>query len=268
MIRLRILTALVLVAVLIGGIVLLPPMLLVAALGVVFLGGFWEWAGFLGIARSARRLPLVLAGAGAMVALYALVLNGDYSPLPILLLASLWWLAAFVWVLVYPTAVPRPLIVVAAFLVVVSAWLAVAVLLLRPDDGAFWLLAVFVLVWAADTGAYFTGRAFGRHKLAPAVSPGKTWEGVAGGLLLALVVAALIAWYRELPTLAFMGLALLSVAASIVGDLTVSIFKRNAGLKDSGQVFPGHGGILDRLDSICAAAPVLTLGLALPGLIY
>ena len=128
-----------------------------------------------------------------------------------------------------------------------------------------WLLFVFVLVWAADTGAFFAGRRFGRHKLSPEVSPGKTWEGVAGGLALALAVSAAAAVPLNAPMPVFLALCALAAAASVVGDLTVSLFKRGAGLKDSGRIFPGHGGILDRIDSLCAAAPVLILGLALAG---
>jgi phosphatidate cytidylyltransferase len=262
----RVITAVVLAAGLIGGIAFLPAPVLVAGLALVFLGGYWEWAGLLGYPRGPRRLPMVLAGALAMAGVYAFVIAAGHSAIPFLLVAAVWWLCAFAWVLAYPTPVPRVVIVGAAFFVLLLAWLALTTLLLRVPDGGSWLLAAFVLVWAADTGAYFVGRRFGRHKLAPAVSPGKTWEGVAGGMALALVAAVFIAMALKVRPVPFMALALLVAAVSVVGDLTVSLFKRNAGIKDSGRLFPGHGGILDRLDSVCAAAPLLALGISLPEL--
>ncbi|MDX1496662.1 MAG: phosphatidate cytidylyltransferase, partial [Salinisphaeraceae bacterium] len=129
------------------------------------------------------------------------------------------------------------------------------------------LLGLLVIIWAADTGAYFAGRAFGKNKLAPKVSPGKTWEGVAGGLACSALMAWLGGWYVfQLAGLAAAGFVVLGLAVagiSVVGDLSESMFKRHAGVKDSGQIFPGHGGMLDRLDSLTAAAPCYLLGLLL-----
>jgi len=124
-----------------------------------------------------------------------------------------------------------------------------------------------VLVWAADVGAYFVGKRFGVRKLAPAVSPGKTWAGVGGGVVLALLVAAVGANLFELPVISFLVLCLYAALISVVGDLTVSMFKRGQGLKDSGRLLPGHGGLLDRIDSLLAASPVLVLGLIHLGVI-
>ena len=123
------------------------------------------------------------------------------------------------------------------------------------------MLFLLLLVWAADIGAFFAGRSFGRLKLAPQVSPAKTWEGVLGGLGAAALVAAAGAWWFDLPRVAFLSLCLAVALISVVGDLTESMFKRYAGLKDSGSVFPGHGGVLDRIDSVTAAAPLFLLGL-------
>ncbi len=263
MIKERLVTAVVLAAVLIGAIFLLEGDAFAAAMGLLFLGGVWEWAGFFGYPRGPRRLPLVALGALLMAGLYWWVGPGGGSPLPVFIAAAAWCAAAFVWILIYPTRIPRWAIYASAFLVTLPAWLALWQL--RIDLGPWWVLFAFVLVWAADTGAYFAGRAFGRHKLAPAVSPGKTWEGVAGGLLLALAVSGLAATALGARLPAFLGLAVVVIAASVVGDLTVSLFKRGAGVKDSGQIFPGHGGILDRIDSLCAAGPLLVLGLGWPG---
>lgn len=265
MMRQRLVTAVVLAVILVAAIFLLPASALAAVLGVFFLGGIWEWAGFFGYSRGPRRLPLVALGAVAMVAVYWWVGERGGSPIPILATAAVWWLVAFAWVLIYPTRIPRWSIFVTAFLVVVPAWLALWQLRVGPEFGPWWVLFAFVIVWAADTGAYFAGRALGRHKLAPSVSPGKTWEGAIGGMLLALGVAALAAGPLGAPMPQFVLLCAVVTAVSVVGDLTVSLFKRGAGVKDSGQIFPGHGGILDRIDSLCAAAPLLLLGLTTIG---
>ena len=131
--------------------------------------------------------------------------------------------------------------------------------------GVHWLLFVLFLVWAADSGAYFAGRRFGRHRLAPQVSPGKSWEGAAGGLLLAGMLAAGAARAFGRPVLGFTLVCVLVAGFSIVGDLNESMLKRFAGLKDSGRIIPGHGGIMDRIDSLTAAAPLLLLGTSLLG---
>jgi phosphatidate cytidylyltransferase len=121
-----------------------------------------------------------------------------------------------------------------------------------------------LLVWVADSGAYFAGRALGKRKLAPRVSPGKTWAGFWGGLIACAALALCVAWWRPPSALLiWLALAVVVAAYSVVGDLTESLGKRFAGLKDSGTLIPGHGGVLDRFDSLLAAAPVLALGLQL-----
>ena len=129
------------------------------------------------------------------------------------------------------------------------------------------VLYLLLLVWAADIGAYFAGKRFGRLKLAPRVSPNKTWEGLLGGVGGALVVAAAGAFVFRLPPVPFIALGLALVMASIVGDLTESLFKRQAGLKDSGTLLPGHGGVLDRIDSLTSSVPFFVLGLGWLGVL-
>jgi phosphatidate cytidylyltransferase len=142
--------------------------------------------------------------------------------------------------------------------------LFVALASLYATGPAYLLFALFV-VWGADVGAYFAGRRFGRVKLAPSISPGKTWEGVIGGLLTVAVVASVFAASLGLEPGLIVPFSMAAAALSVVGDLTVSMFKRTAGLKDSGKLFPGHGGILDRIDSVSAAAPLIAIGLTVAG---
>lgn len=186
----------------------------------------------------------------------------------------LWWLLMVRWILVYPGGrdagdLPRWLMA-GAGLVVIPGTIAAVCLLHGAPEGPLRLLFAFFLIWAADVGAYFAGRAFGRHKLAPNVSPGKTWEGVWGGLLLALAIAGIAGiWLFELRGAAWLPFLLLSAGAvlfSIIGDLGESLIKRQAGAKDSGTLLPGHGGVLDRVDSILAALPALAIGLYWLGL--
>ena len=146
----------------------------------------------------------------------------------------------------------------------VSTWLALVVLHSRPDQGPHWVLFLLVLVWVADSGAFFAGRQFGRTKLAPKVSPGKTWEGVFGALIACALFAFGYARFLELQGLALTGFILISLVTvlfSVAGDLLESLLKRQHGVKDSGTLIPGHGGILDRIDSLFAAAPIFLFGL-------
>ena len=159
----------------------------------------------------------------------------------------------------------RPFMLVVGGIMLVVAWLAVIQLHAREGVGAGLVLFLFVLIWVADSGAYFAGRALGKRKLAPAVSPGKTWAGV-GGAMVGAVLCGLVLQQLELTSAGYVGimsLCLLVTAVSIGGDLFESVLKRQAGVKDSGRLLPGHGGVLDRIDSLIAAAPVFAVGLAL-----
>ncbi|MGH8377042.1 MAG: phosphatidate cytidylyltransferase, partial [Pseudomonas sp.] len=147
------------------------------------------------------------------------------------------------------------------FLILLPAWQGL-VLLKQWQLGNWLIMAVMVLVWGADIGAYFSGKAFGKRKLAPQVSPGKSWEGLYGGLLLSLVITAVVAVHRDWSAANLLqGLfgAAVVVLASVVGDLTESMFKRRSGIKDSSNLLPGHGGVLDRIDSLTAAIPVFAV---------
>ena len=178
----------------------------------------------------------------------------------LLALASAWWIIALGWVMFAPTRGGSVAAAIAGLLVLVPA--GVALIRLRLEDNGAWLvLFSLVVVMGADVGAYFAGHRFGRTKLAPQVSPGKSWEGVIGGVVASLIVAAIGAVLLDWPALPVMLLAAGAAAFSVVGDLTESLMKRHTGLKDSGRLFPGHGGVLDRFDSLSAGIPVFVLGL-------
>lgn len=265
MLKQRVITALVLIPLLLGALFLVPRPIGAAVLAVLYIGGAIEWSGFFKARSVLARTMFALVVLAGMAGAY--VFTETRLHCEVVLSASvLLWLLAVVWIVRYPMHISRLVVAACGFLLLIAAWIALVRLHLDWARGPEWLLYVFVLVWAADIGAYFAGRAMGRVKLAPRVSPGKTWEGVAGGLVAATLVAVAGSFWFGLDSRLFVPLSLLVAALSVVGDLTVSMFKRNADLKDSGWIFPGHGGILDRIDSITAAGPVFVLGLMLLGI--
>lgn len=254
----RIITAVIALIVVAVAVFVLPQVvtrLLVAAL---MLSAAWEWAGLLALPGPNQRMAYVgfIAVVATLVFFFRPVRFSDGL---FFALAAGWWAVAFVWLLMHPTPIPRVAGWVTGALVLVPAWYAIDWLYL---DGSGSLLVVLLVVLAADTGAYFAGKLFGRVKLAPSISPGKTWEGVIGGMFVVALLATAIALQSGGSLLLYLPLLLAVAAVSVVGDLTVSVFKRRAGVKDSGKLFPGHGGVLDRIDSISAAAPVYALVLA------
>ncbi|HEX4051698.1 MAG TPA: phosphatidate cytidylyltransferase [Steroidobacteraceae bacterium] len=235
------------------------PLIVAGVLGAALLVGGWEWSAFLALHGAARLLyVLALVLLAALASHYTAPLGAFVH---LLELAVAWWLVALAWILFAPSRASRGAAALAGVLVLVPTWLALVRIDARWAHGAQWTLFVLALAFAADTGAFFTGRRFGQLRLAPQVSPNKTWEGVLGGMLLALGVAVVANMWFELPWQAFLPLCVAAAAFSVIGDLTESLLKRHVHLKDSGRLFPGHGGVLDRIDSVTAAAPVLTLGL-------
>ena len=261
MLKQRVLTAVVLVAVLLGVMLGMPPIATVWLVTVLVLIGAWEWAAFVGKgSRMARAAYTALVAASLWACLFSIERVPGFVQ-ALMIVALLWWLVAFLWISLAPTHV-RPLTAgIAGLLALVPCWLAL-VYVTRKTGNSNWVLFTLALVWAADTGAFFAGRWFGRVPLAPRVSPKKTWEGVFGGI----VASALVAWFCahyvfDLEVWPFVVTCVAVAALSVVGDLTESMLKRAVGLKDSGSVFPGHGGMLDRIDSVTAAAPALVFAL-------
>jgi phosphatidate cytidylyltransferase len=271
--RQRVITGLVLAPLPILALLLLPTPWLGALIAAVLLAGLWEWTAFAGLRDTLPRIGYLAANA-LLIAALAWGAGPSLFPLKLLaLLGVLWWLLVVFWVL-HPNFASGngqgagALKLLAGSLAVVPAWCGL-VWLHAGELGPRWALYAVVLVWVADSGAYFAGSKFGRRKLAPAVSPNKSWEGVWGGMaacaLLALLAFALLGLgWGQLPALVL--LTLLAGAASVVGDLLESLMKRHSGLKDSGHLIPGHGGLMDRLDSLLAALPVFAVGKAWLGL--
>jgi phosphatidate cytidylyltransferase len=268
MLKIRILTASALGLALLVSLFLLPPRWTVGVFAAVLTLAAWEWAGF-GALHGAKRL--------AYVAAMAVLLWGSWtwtrSPahLQVFLgLACGWWVLALLWLTLAPARHHPRLALLCGVPVLVPTFVALARVQISVRGfagGPEMVLWMLLLVFAADIGAYFAGRSLGRHKLAPRVSPGKTWEGAFGGLVAVALLALAGTVHFGLPVAAGVAFACAIGVFSVIGDLTESMFKRSAGLKDSGSLLPGHGGILDRLDSVTAAAPLYALGLFGAGVI-
>jgi phosphatidate cytidylyltransferase len=262
----RFLTAVGLVAVLALVLVVLPREMAVLALALLFLMGAWEWSQLAGISSPLARAAYVLACAAAM-AILGSVTTGAAEFERAMLLTMLGWIPLFGWIVLAPGFKAGGLAAIAGVWALAPAWVALARLYLQDGIGRELVVFVLLLAWAADIGAYFAGRQFGRLRLAPLVSPNKTWEGVLGGLLAGFLVALAGGAWFDLPAGAFLPLCVAGVLVSVIGDLLESMFKRHQGLKDSGNLLPGHGGMLDRIDSLTSSVPLLALGLAWLGLV-
>lgn len=264
MLKQRIATASILALLVIWVVLKLPTLGFGLALLAVILPGAWEWTRLAGLQSMRDRLLYVGVVLALILAIWPL-LGHTALVSGLLALTVLGWCGALLWLRRYanrPDHQDRPLSVgIAGVVVLVAPW--VAFMGLRGEFGSGYVLFLFLLVWAADVGAYFAGRRWGRRKLAPAISPGKTWEGVGGAgmavLALALAGAALLEVGARWPI--FVAVCLVTAGFSIAGDLFESMLKRQCGVKDSGSLLPGHGGVLDRVNSLTAAAPVFLLGL-------
>jgi phosphatidate cytidylyltransferase len=264
--RTRLISAAILVPLVVYGVLRLPTSAFALILAAVLVAGSWEWSRLVPLQRPMVRLLYC----AALAALFWLSwLAGPVRFIvPLLIVACAWWLFALYWVR-HPqlcnsrAAACVVLKLLAGMLACVPPWAALVVLHLHGENGPLLTLMLLVMVWLADSGAYFSGKLWGRHKLAPLVSPGKTREGVYGGLAVSLLFAGAAGWYLSHSpawTAAFVAVSLVAMLFSVVGDLMESLMKRQSGIKDSGGIIPGHGGIFDRVDSLVAAAPVFLSG--------
>ena len=281
MLKQRIITALILAPSVISAIFYLPINYFAVMLMAVIAIGAWEWSRFMGLVSVPQRLIYVATTSTLLACLWLflpvdsawLVTSGIRSEITsILWLGVLWWFAAALLMFFYPRtssfwAENTFLIAIFGWLTLVPTWVAFMILRVNSysvDEfqGAQLLMYLFMLVWSADIGAYFAGKALGKHKLMPNVSPGKTIEGLIGGIVVAAVLTVVVGyslqWNNE-EYITALFVTLLITTVSVLGDLTESMFKRQAGVKDSGRILPGHGGVMDRIDSLTATAPVFTL---------
>jgi phosphatidate cytidylyltransferase len=259
MLKQRILTAISLIPIFVFLVLKLSNPAFYVLTGAIVVWGAWEWSLFMDVAKFPHCFFYPLAILILLIASLAVPI------LPLLYIAFVWWLIAFALVLFYPKAFWKKNIWLRAMmgmLVLIPCWRAIN-FIHGADDGAYRLLFLFVLIWGADSAAFFVGRKWGKHKLSPRVSPGKSWEGLFGALLMTVVISLVSFRIFTIPKSEWflsILLCLVTVLFSVLGDLFESMLKRNVGLKDSGTLLPGHGGILDRVDSLTAAAPVFSLG--------
>lgn len=281
MTRTRLLAALVMAPLAIAAVLLLSTPWMAALSAAAFLIGLWEWLRLAEIDDPIARGVLLVVNLLLMVALVWASRSATGSSLILfqlmMMLGVIWWLLAVIWLRHYDFASDhnthaRVFKLAAATLSIVPAWCALALihasdsepsLLGGVQQGHVWLLVALMIVWAADSGAYFAGRKFGKTKLSPRISPNKTVEGLVGGVVAGMIVALAAAplagaSMKELPYVAIV--AIWTILFSVVGDLYESLLKRHVGAKDSSHLIPGHGGVLDRIDSVLAALPVFALG--------
>ncbi|OUS24923.1 hypothetical protein A9Q99_23010 [Gammaproteobacteria bacterium 45_16_T64] len=257
MLKQRIITALVLLPLVLWSIFGLTNHWFALVMAVPVLIGAYEWANMMGVESIKARAPFVaLVGVGLTIVFW-------FELKWLCSVAVVWWVFAAYLVKRFPNSADlwsgRASMSVMGWVTLVPAWLGI-VMLQGQEDGAWLLLYVLLLVWGADTGAYFAGRRWGKRKMAPRVSPGKSVAGLVGGLattaLITLVVALTTNISASTGLVVFFLVSMVTVFASVLGDLVESMVKRQRGIKDSGTILPGHGGILDRIDSVTAAVPV------------
>lgn len=265
MLKTRVITAVVLAILIVGAVLHLPPVGSAALLGGFVIIAAWEWSGLIGWTRKSWKIAysVVLA-----VLAYCVWRWNETGPLfPYLnLLAVVWWSIAAILVVAAQLQRLGRFVGLAAngicgLVVLLPAWSGVVWML--ENDRAM-LLTIFALIWVTDGAAFFVGKRWGRRRLASHVSPGKTWEGVAGGLGSGTICAVIISntvVLSDAARIAFIVIAVAAIVASVVGDLFESMLKRHIGVKDSGQILPGHGGVMDRIDGFVAAAPIFVAGL-------
>ncbi|MDO3385788.1 phosphatidate cytidylyltransferase [Gilvimarinus sp. SDUM040013] len=273
MLKQRVITAILLAAVFLGVLFFLPVALFPAFVATIVLISAWEWANLSGIGSWWGRAAYVVLQAVviAVAAYYVGALPVDTTGAlaeeryrNLLIIGCTWWAVALLWVQGYPSSAllwrHTAVRAVMGLFVLVPTWAAFSFVRLQ-EQGAWLVLMIVAVVAAADIGGYFVGRRLGRHKLAPSVSPGKTWEGFLGGVTANLCLALVIWLTTGQAILSIVALVIPTSLVSVLGDLLESMIKRERGIKDSSALLPGHGGVLDRVDSLTAAAPVFALAL-------
>ena len=256
----RVITPFILILVFVFLVLKLSPQAFCILTGLIMLVGAWEWSALMGVSR----LPHAFF---YPIFIIFVLLGSLFLPIKGILFAAVaWWLIAAVLVARYPNASDFgkgvALRGIMGMLTLIPCWVAINFIRNMPS-GTYVLLFLFVLIWGADSGAYFVGKKWGKSKLAAEVSPGKTWQGLGGALIVTIIIAIAVLQGFKLSYDAWPAVVLLSLVTvlfSVEGDLVESMLKRKVNLKDSGKLLPGHGGLLDRIDSLTAAAPVFAIG--------
>ncbi|WP_443628664.1 phosphatidate cytidylyltransferase [Candidatus Njordibacter sp. Uisw_002] len=266
MLKSRIATALVIAPLTLAAVFFLPPQVFSLFIALIVLMAGWEWTAMMRLVSRSQRTVYVLSLLFAIVVVQKALPHFEEV---IFSVTAVWWMLATGLVFLYPKAsllwCGRVSKGIVGFMVLVPTWAAM-VYIRELEQGPWLILYMFLIVWGADTGAYFAGKRFGKRKLMPRVSPAKSWAGVGGAtvtvILISMFTQQSLHFLQNLSAGVYI-LVLVLLFSSIIGDLTESMFKRQCGIKDSGSILPGHGGIMDRIDSLTAAAPVFALCLIL-----
>ena len=269
MLKLRLITAAILIPIVVGSILWLAPVQFAAFFAVFAIVGGWEWSGLMRLQSPVMRVMYAVVTMLAILGCWFYVVGYPERVLLVLGVALVWWICALFLVFAYPgfnqIRSNRVLEIIIGLLVIVPCWLTIIELRNSIDQGAYLVMFLVGLIAVTDSSAYFGGKKWGAHKLAPQVSPGKTWEGVISGLMGAALFSFVCAWFFEFLNeqwsviAIFVLVCIVTAIVSVLGDLSESMFKRQVGLKDSGSILPGHGGVLDRIDSLTAAAPIFAV---------
>lgn len=263
MLKLRVISAAILLPLVVAGILFLPSLWVAIASGIVFSLAGWEWIKL--AVLNTNKIRFALLGLLILVA-YLLLANG-FDLMLVYALSLVWWICGFIGICYFPRGealwreeILQPLIGLILF---VPAWLAFNQLHASGSEGPIWVLLGCCLIWGADVGAYFSGKLWGKSKMCPNVSPGKTWAGFFGALATGVIIMGIffIIFKPQMKFIYASWLAVMTVLFSVVGDLVESMIKRVYKVKDSGTLIPGHGGAFDRIDSMLAAFPIYVLGL-------
>lgn len=262
MLKQRIITGIVLVVLALSALFFLSPAQFCIVFALVALAASWEWTNLMGLKMIATRILYVVIMSGMLFNSIFLSIQA------VLIFGCAWWLAALVLVMRFKgesTKLTKSVFMrgVMGVLTIVPCWRAILYLRNNFNDGPLIVLFLFGIIWGADIAAYFVGRRFGKTKLAPLVSPGKSVQGAVAAIIYSAILTFVVLMLSEVPSdqwIYYIILGIVTAIFSIVGDLSESLFKRQVGIKDSGKLLPGHGGLLDRIDSLTAAAPVFALG--------
>ncbi|MEJ2142011.1 MAG: phosphatidate cytidylyltransferase [Gammaproteobacteria bacterium] len=274
MLKQRILTAIILIPLVLWGILRLPDDYFAIVLALLTILGAREWASMARLPTSLHYIYTIVF-AGILYACWFGLHHIRQLDTALLYTSCAWWIFAFVALAQYNSGKVRILFnpalrSVIGLLILVPTFTALLILRNNTEHGATLLIYLLVLIWIADSAAYFTGRQWGKTKLLPNVSPGKTWQGVYGALVASISFSFVFAYFAaeiiNQQYMAFIGASFITIIFSIHGDLVESMFKRQVNIKDSSHILPGHGGILDRIDSLTSASPVFVTSLMLLGI--